>query len=100
MKTGNAVDQALRIFKPDIEVDDIKPKPLPPRQAAHKGEVSRIVLATLRDAKRACTTQELTMHVMAERGLANGGPYLGGRYRNWINGCGNKLDRYRRPVQY
>jgi hypothetical protein len=30
---------------------------------------SRIVLATLRDAKRACTTQELTMHVMAERGV-------------------------------
>lgn len=65
----DAVDQALRIFKPDIELDDIKPKPLPPRHAAYKGEVSRIVLATLRDAKRACTTQELTMHVMAKRGM-------------------------------
>jgi len=65
----DAVDQALRLFKPDIELDDIKPKPLPPRHAAYKGEVSRIVLATLRNAERPCTTQELTMHVMAERGM-------------------------------
>jgi hypothetical protein len=65
----DAIDQSLRIFKPDIELDDIKPKPMPPRHAAYKGEVSRIVLGTLRDAKRACTTQELTMHVMAERGM-------------------------------
>jgi hypothetical protein len=36
-----------------------KPKPMPPRHAAYKGEVAR---GTLRDAKRACSTQELTMH--------------------------------------
>lgn len=65
----DAIDQALRLFKPDIELDAIKPKPMPPRHAAYKGEVARIVLGTLRDAKRACTTQELTMHVMAERGM-------------------------------
>ena len=65
----DAIDQALLIFKPDIELDDIKPKPMPPRHAAYKGEVARIVLGTLRDAKRPCSTQELTMHVMAERGM-------------------------------
>lgn len=65
----DAVDQALRLFKPDIELEAIKPKPLPPRHAAYKGEVSRIILGTLRDAKRPCSTQELTMHVMAERGM-------------------------------
>ena len=65
----DAVDQALRLFKPDIELEAIKPKPLPPRHAAYKGEVARIVLGTLRDAKRPCSTQELTMHVMAERGM-------------------------------
>lgn len=52
----DAVDQALRLFKPDIELDAIKPKPMPPRHAAYKGEVARIVLGTLRDAKRPCTT--------------------------------------------
>jgi hypothetical protein len=65
----DAIDQALRLFKPDIELAAIKAKPMPPRHAAYKGEVSRIVLATLRDAGRACSTQELTMHVMAERGM-------------------------------
>ena len=65
----DAIDSALRLFKPDIELSEIKPKPMPPRHAAYKGEVARIVLGTLRDAKRACSTQELTMHVMAERGM-------------------------------
>ena len=50
-------------------MDEIKPKPLPPRHAAYKGEVARIVLSTLRDVKRPCSTQELTMHVMAVRGM-------------------------------
>ncbi len=65
----DAIDQVLRLFKPDIELPDIKARPMPPRHAAYKGEVSRIILATLRDAKRGCSTQELTMHVMAERGM-------------------------------
>jgi hypothetical protein len=65
----DAIDQALRLFKPDIELEAIKPKPLPPRHAAYKGEVARIILGTLREAKRPCSTQELTMHVMAERGM-------------------------------
>lgn len=75
----DAIDQALRLFNPDIELDAIKPKPMPPRHAAYKGEVARIVLATLRDAKRPCTTQELTMHVMAERGMNTADKGLGDR---------------------
>ena len=26
----DAIDQSLRLFKPDIELDAIKPKPMPP----------------------------------------------------------------------
>jgi hypothetical protein len=63
------VDATLRMFAPDIELNEIKPKPLPPRHAAYKGEVARVVLATLREAGRPCSTQELTMHVMAARGM-------------------------------
>lgn len=63
------IDATIRMFAPDIELNEIKPKPLPPRSAAYKGEVSRIVLETLRTAKHPCSTQELTMHVMAERGM-------------------------------
>jgi hypothetical protein len=63
------VDATLRMFDPEIELSDIKPKPMPPRHAAYKGEVARIVLSTLRESKRACSTQEITMHVMADRGM-------------------------------
>lgn len=63
------IDATLRMFAPDIELDEIKPKPLPPRHAAYRGEVARIVLGTLRDAGRPCSSQELTMHVMAERAM-------------------------------
>lgn len=65
----DSVDATIRMFDPEIDLSEVKPKPMPPRHAAYKGEVARIVLGTLRDAKRACTTQELTMHVMAERGM-------------------------------
>jgi hypothetical protein len=65
----DAIDQAIRMFAPNMELSEIKPKPMPPRHAAYKGEVARVVLGTLREAKRPCSTQELTMHVMAERGM-------------------------------
>jgi hypothetical protein len=55
-----AVDHALRLFKPNIKLDAIKPKPVMAHNVARKGEVSRIVLAALRAAARPCTTQELT----------------------------------------
>lgn len=63
------LDLTIRMFAPDIDLADVKPKPLPPRFAAYKGEVARIVLDTLRSAKRPCSTQEVTMHVMAGRGM-------------------------------
>lgn len=65
----DACDSTIRLFAPDIDLAEIRPKPLPPRHAAYRGEVARIVLGTLREAKRPCSTQELTMHVLAERGM-------------------------------
>ena len=34
------VDATIRMFDPDIELNEIRPKPLPPRHAAYKGEVA------------------------------------------------------------
>jgi hypothetical protein len=62
------LDATLRLFVPDIDLEDIKPKPLPPRNAAFKGEVSRIVFAVLRE-KGPMTGQQLAQFVMADRGL-------------------------------
>jgi hypothetical protein len=61
------VDATLRLFDADIVLEEIRPKPIPPRHAAYKGEVARICFGCLRDAKTALTSEFLAKHVMAER---------------------------------
>lgn len=63
------LDSAIRLFQPDIDLEEIRPSPLPPRHSAYKGEMSRIVLGALRDSGKALTSKEITFQVMAERGL-------------------------------
>lgn len=64
------LDCAIRLFNPEIDLEEIRPSPLPPRHSAYKGEMSRIILGALRDAGRPMTSKELVFQVMAERGLA------------------------------
>jgi hypothetical protein len=63
------VDATIRLFKPDIDLEEIKPKLLPPRHTAFKGEVSRIVLGALRNTAESLTTKDITIRVMSERNL-------------------------------
>ena len=63
------LDATIRLFEPDIDLAEIKCKPLPPRHHAYRGEVSRTVLDALRQSERPLNTQELAQHVMAHRGL-------------------------------
>ena len=63
------LDATLRLFDPDIDLEEIKPKPFPPRHQAFRGEVSRIVFAALRQANGPLTSHDIAQHVMAERGL-------------------------------
>jgi hypothetical protein len=63
------VDATIRLFQPDIDLEEIRPKPLPPRHTAFKGEVQRIVLGALRDTGIALTTKDITIRVMSERNL-------------------------------
>lgn len=62
------VDATLRMFDPDIELDEIRPKPLPPRHHAFKGQVTRSILAMLR-AEGAMDAKAITIRLMAERDL-------------------------------
>ena len=66
------VDHTIHIFDPTIELAEIHKRPVPPRHQAFKGEVTRIVLETLRNAKRPLTSAEIGQRVMAERGLDTG----------------------------
>lgn len=62
------VDSTLRLFDPDIELDEIRPKPLPPRHHAFKGQVTRSILAMLR-TEGAMDAKAITIRLMAERDL-------------------------------
>ena len=46
----DAVDATIRLFAPDIDLAEIKPKPLPPRHSAFKGEIMSLLLRTMREA--------------------------------------------------
>jgi hypothetical protein len=63
------IDAALRIFAPDIDLEDIRPKPMPPRNAVFRGEIARIILRALREAKQPKTSRDLAVEMMAARGL-------------------------------
>lgn len=66
------VDATIRIFNPAIDIGRIRAKPVPPRHAAFKGEVTRIVFDCLQEAKGPITSREIASHLMAERGLDPG----------------------------
>jgi len=66
------IDATIRIFNPAIDIAAIRPKPVPPRHSAFKGEVTRIVLRSLQAAKVPMTSRDLAMILMKERGLNPG----------------------------
>ena len=70
------VDATLRLFSPDIDLEEIRPKPVPPRHTAFHGEISRIVLSTMRETGLPLTTRDITLRVMAERALNMADPRL------------------------
>jgi hypothetical protein len=63
------VDTAIRLFDPNVDLEEIKPK-LPPRHMAFKGEVSRPLLGALRTANKPLPVSDLTLTVLTERGLS------------------------------
>ena len=64
-----SIDATIRMFAPHVELDEISPgKPQAPG-AAMLGEISRVVLATLRDAPDALSTRGVTLAVVAARGM-------------------------------
>jgi hypothetical protein len=70
------VDATIRLFAPDIDLEEIRPKPIPPRHTAFHGEISRMILSTLRETQMALTTRDIVLRVMAARSLNIGDPRL------------------------
>jgi hypothetical protein len=63
------LDATIRIFQPDIDLETIKPKTVPPRHQALPGEMIRGVLTVLRESRKPVTSMEVTLTLMAQRGL-------------------------------
>lgn len=63
------IEASIRIFQPDIDLGAIGSRPVPPIHHAFRGETSRFVLETIREAGRPIDTTSITERVMRERGL-------------------------------
>lgn len=68
-----AIDAALAVVAPDMEVEAIRPKMFrPPDDWANRGQMSRLVLTILRQSHDALTTREIAAQMILERGLDAG----------------------------
>lgn len=61
------LDASIRIFEPQIDFSDLPIKPLPPPNAAFRGEFSRSLLTMLRGTQHWQTTDQLAVKVMVIR---------------------------------
>ena len=65
----DAVDRTIRVFAPDIDLDDLPTRAAPPAMTGMRGEFQRFLLDALRKADGPLTTHDLAKLVMAERGM-------------------------------
>lgn len=72
----DAVEATIRVFDPNVDLNEVYPRPVPPRHAAFKGEVTRIVFKALREAEEPLTSRQIALVLMRERGLNTENPEL------------------------
>lgn len=64
------LDQTIRQFAPDFQVETIKPKAFrPPADWAHRGEMSRVALSILRQATEPMTTRDIALEMLVTRAM-------------------------------
>lgn len=64
----SAIDSAIRIFDPEIVLEEIVMKPVPPRNGAARGQMTILALNILREAGKPLATEEINERIMAARG--------------------------------
>ena len=63
------IDGAIRVFNPDIDLADIRPRTVPRSHVAFLGEVRRTTMNMLRETGLALTIKDIALRVMTERKL-------------------------------
>ena len=65
-----ALDATISQFDPNFVIESIKPRAVrPPKDWAHRGEMSRIVLSILRMATEPMTTRDIALELLVTRAL-------------------------------
>lgn len=65
-----SLDATLRIVAPDMEVEAIRPKAFrPPSDWSNRGQMSRLVLSILRQAREPLTSREIAAQMLLERAM-------------------------------
>ena len=65
------LDNALKLVAPDLDIPAIAPKMVkPPEDWSKRGEMSRVVFATLRVSGKPLTSREIAAEMIVQRGLA------------------------------
>ena len=93
------VESTLRLFAPEIDMEAIGARKVPPAHHAFRGEVSRIILEALRDTTVPLSTSDLTERVMKERGLDLNDAPLRRTMGRRIGACLNHWRRVRGVVK-
>jgi hypothetical protein len=65
----HALDTAIRVFKPEIDLDDLPERAAPPPFSGFRGEIQRFLLDELRKANAPQSTFDLADKIMDRRGL-------------------------------
>jgi len=93
------VESTLRLFAPEIDMEAIGTRKVPPAHHAFRGEVSRIILEALRKTTIPLSTTDLTERVMKERGLDLNDVALRRTMGKRIGACLNHWRRVRHVVK-
>lgn len=65
----HALDTAIRVFKPEIDLEDLPSRIVPAPFSGFRGEIQRFLLDELRKANAPQTTFDLADKIMDRRGL-------------------------------
>lgn len=64
------------MFEPDIDLEKVCPKLMPPRHLAFKGQIARLLLDILRSEGKLRSVHDMTLRVMMARGMNASGRRL------------------------
>jgi hypothetical protein len=85
------IDGAIRIFNPDMDLADIRPKAVPRQHMAFEGEIRRATLDTLRGTGLALTIKDIALRLVEDRKMNASDARLLRTIEKKVSACLRKL---------